>query len=156
MKDYVQPPFYKNWSIDEFKSQHIVIVLTIIVLIALAALLWPSSDSSQQEHVLKEEGTVAAGLLPVLDSKSWVVTKIRGKKMEVGQAGAEIRSANEEGTECRMIVLSDNDYKEITFSYNRYTGKLYSPQLGEGKLEEGRRFYKLTITFEGWEISRVQ
>jgi hypothetical protein len=55
-----------------------------------------------------------------------------------------------------MAVVGDyaSQHREITFNYDRQTGRLISPQLGEGRVEKIDRMIKLRITFEGWTIER--
>lgn len=102
----------------------------------------------------RPEVVVNGGDYPVLDSKVWIVREKNGGKMATGGGNAEINSANFDGTEYRMVVITDLPPEYFSFSYDRKSGKLSSPELGEGHVERGNGIYTLRIVFEGWILEK--
>ena len=93
-----------------------------------------------------------------MDGKGWIVKEMDGERVVAGQVNAEIRMSDSDQTNtgCRMAVVGDyeSQFRQITFAYNRQTGRLISPQLGEGHVELVNGIVKLRIFFEGWIIEK--
>ncbi len=125
-------------------------------LIGLQSLM--SEPDAQTEQLIPVEPLFNGALYPVLDGKGWIVREMDGERVVAGQVNAEIRMSDSDQTsaECRMAVVGDyeSQFRQITFAYNRQTGQLISPQLGEGHVEIVNGIVKLRITFEGWTIEK--
>jgi hypothetical protein len=112
--------------------------------------------SSEDEIPAEQSNITAAELFPILDGKAWQVKEMEGTKIPDAQGSAKIVSINDEGTDCKMVITTNlrSQYREINFQYNRLTGSLYSPELGEGKVEKLTGFVTLKISFKGWIIEK--
>lgn len=117
-----------------------------------------SGSHAQTEQTIPAEPSSNGALYPALDGKGWIVKKMDGEIVAAGQVNAEIRMSDsgQTNTECRMAVVGDyeSQFRQIIFAYNRQTGRLISPQLGEGHVEIVNGIVKLRIFFEGWIIEK--
>lgn len=150
-------------SIVEQVRKHWLWVVAMAIVIAVVLLFAKNLDSlwsSVPEPKEQTAGLPSADLYPMLDGKGWIVKKMDGQEVAVGQVNAEIHtsasSENQTSTECRMVVVGDyeSQFRQITFDYDRYTGQLSSPQLGVGKIEIVNGMIRLKISFEGWIIEK--
>ena len=117
-----------------------------------------SGPDVQTEQAILVEPLSDGALYPALDGKGWIVKEMDGERVIAGQVNAEIRMSDSDQTNtgCRMAVVGDyeSQFRQITFAYNRQTGRLISPQLGEGHVEIVNGIVKLRIFFEGWIIEK--
>ena len=151
----------------DFIRIHWLWLTVLVVVMIVAAALYKGVTGLQSllsgSHAQTEK-TVPAGplsngaLYPALNGKGWIVKKMDGEIVAAGQVNAEIRmlDSGQTNTECRMVVVGDyeSQFRQIIFAYNRQTGRLISPQLGDGHVEIVNGIVKLRIFFEGWIIEK--
>ena len=151
----------------DFIRIHWLWIAALAVVAIIAAVLYKSLSGLQSllsepdvqtEQAISVEPLSDGALYPVLDGKGWIVKEMDGERVVAGQVNAEIRMSDSDQTNtgCRMAVVGDyeSQFRQITFAYNRQTGRLISPQLGEGHVEIVNGIVKLRIFFEGWIIEK--
>lgn len=155
-----------NPLIDFIRIHWLWLTALVVVMIVAAALYKGvsglqsllSEPHAQTEQAIPAEPLSNGALYPALDGKGWIVKKMEGEIVVAGQVNAEIRMSGSGLTnkECRMAVVGDyeSQFRHITFAYDRQTGQLSSPQLGEGHVEIVNGIVKLRISFEGWIIEK--
>ena len=155
-----------NPVLDFFRTYWLWISALAIVLL-LASVLYKgmsglksffSEPTTSTEQTTSIEPLPSGELYPDLDGKGWIVKEMDGEIVDRGQVNAEIRMSDSSLniTECRMVVIGDyeSQFRRFTFSYDRQTGRIISPQLGEGHVEIVNGLIRLRITFEGWIIEK--
>ena len=142
------PPPFPKWII--------ALIAGVLAAVVGLVLINTCSGNDSPSAILSEQTEDGLPQMPPLDGSSWTVVQMEGQHMPLGTAGAEIHSMDNGGTDLRMGVLNDyGAYREITLTYDRQTGRLLSPELGEGHVEKDERLMKLKIVFEGWLLEKM-
>jgi hypothetical protein len=142
------PPPFPKWII--------ALIAGVLAAVVGLVLINTCSGNDSPSAILSEQAEDGLPQMPPLDGSSWTVVQMEGQHMPLGTAGAEIHSMDNGGTDLRMGVLNDyGAYREITLTYDRQTGRLLSPELGEGHVEKDERLMKLKIVFEGWLLEKM-
>lgn len=151
-----------NPAVEQIRKYWLwVVVMAVVIAVVLPfARNLDSLQSSVTEPMEQTAGRPSTDLYPMLDGKGWIVKRMDGQVVAVGQVNAEIHTsaAYEDlaSTECRLVVVGEyeSQFRQITFDYDRHTGQLTSPQLGVGNVEVVNGMIRLRITFEGWIIEK--
>ena len=135
--------------IKKMKLKYWAIALVVLLLAGGVA------EYLRSSHHIAPVDIEETGPMPALDGNSWRVKQMNGLDVAVGTAGAEVRSTNSDSTSYRMIVLTDMENPvTVNMEYNRTTGRLESPELGDGYVERKKNPNKLIMIFEGWKLEK--